>query len=66
MVLGGKLGIGCQRKLFRLSMFHVLIGGEKRTQRVKNVPWQELWQEAAHVGQRFGQIPKGSKKPLWH
>lgn len=66
MVLGGKLGIGCQRKVFRLSIFYALIGGQKRMQRVKNMHWQELWQEAAHAGQRFGQIPKGRKKPFWH
>lgn len=55
----GKLGIGCQRKGFSLSVFDVLVGGETREGRVRNRPWQE----AAHTGQRCGQVSKGRKKP---
>lgn len=61
---GGKCEVGCQRKVFWLSIFDVLIRGEMRTGRVKNRCWQELRQEAAHTGQRLGQVSKGRKRPF--
>lgn len=65
MVMGRKIGDWVpKKKVFRLSVFDVFVGGTGRTGRVMNKCRQELRQEAAHVGQRFGQVSKRRKKPF--